>query len=160
MSVVEIQGSYLPRLGLEISITLFSPPKQHGAVIVCYLVNTARQSHGGNDSVQSEIRYCWSEDAVGIFCCHRLWQLFPAKRHRSCSLQPGTKPKAPPELHRAEYDGRELQSPGTCHRKRDILKWWVLFWESMARTKENVRRMVFIITFAVLNAWGPLGLAE
>lgn len=72
MSVVEIQGSYLPRLGLEISITLFSPPKQHGAVIVCYLVNTARQSHGGNDSVQSAIRYCWSEDVVGIFCCHCL----------------------------------------------------------------------------------------
>lgn len=53
---MEIQGLYLPRLGLEISITFFFPPNQHRTVTVCYLVNTGRQSHGGNDSLQSEIR--------------------------------------------------------------------------------------------------------
>lgn len=74
MSVVEIQGSYLPGLGLEISITFFFSSNQHWTVIFCYLVNTRRQSHRGNDSLQLEIRYCCNKFVVMIFCCyHLLW---------------------------------------------------------------------------------------
>lgn len=90
MSVVEIQGSYLPRLGLEISITLFFPPKQHQTVIGCYLVNTARQSRGGNDSMQSEIRYCWSKNVIVCDNCFLQRGVTPG----AWSLAP----KAPAEL--------------------------------------------------------------
>ncbi|RLW02596.1 hypothetical protein DV515_00007245 [Chloebia gouldiae] len=49
---------------------------QHRTVIGCYLVNTARQARGENDSVQSEIRYCWSKNADDMEWT--LLSMFPA----------------------------------------------------------------------------------
>lgn len=121
MSVVEIQGSYLPRLGLEISITLFFPPKQHRTVIGCYLVNTARQSRGENYSVQLKNKILLEQECCEYFLLSLFVTTVSCKEEsplRVWSLAPN--PKAPAELqgqslmvensHPLEYATRNLIS--------------------------------------------------